>query len=190
MYKNILLPLDGSEAAEEAIPTAIDLARIFDAKITLIQIIEILSLMKEDREDESKILLERGDKYLNLIKERIEDNGGSANVVMETGKPSLKICEHAKHHVDLIILCSHGAGAFESWAVGSVCQKILRHSTKPVLLLKPPIVSPLKGKAVLVVDDEVDILEAVEEHLDMCIVYKASDYNSASQYLENRTLIS
>jgi DNA-binding NtrC family response regulator len=41
----------------------------------------------------------------------------------------------------------------------------------------------LKGKSVLVVDDEEDVLEAVEEILDMCLVQTARDYDSARQYL-------
>lgn len=43
--------------------------------------------------------------------------------------------------------------------------------------------SILKGKAILVVDDEPDVLDTVEEVLDMCLVYKAPDYNSAIQLL-------
>jgi len=43
--------------------------------------------------------------------------------------------------------------------------------------------SPLKDKIILVVDDEPDVLETVEEMLDMCIVYKATDYDIAFQYL-------
>ena len=41
----------------------------------------------------------------------------------------------------------------------------------------------LKGKIVLVVDDEHDIVETIEAVLDMCIVDKAYDYNEASQFL-------
>ncbi|MCD4717874.1 MAG: response regulator [Desulfobacterales bacterium] len=41
----------------------------------------------------------------------------------------------------------------------------------------------MKGKAILVVDDEPDVLDTVEEVLDMCLVYKAPDYNSAIQLL-------
>jgi len=188
MYKNILLPLDGSEVAEEAIPTAIDLAGIFGARITLIQIAEIFPLLKEDREAESKVLQERGKEYLNQIKVRIEENGGSATVVVKTGKPSLEICEYAERDdVDLIILSTHGFGEITSWALGSVSDKVMRHSPKPVLLLNVSRTSPLKGKSVLVVDDDADVLESVEEVLDMCIVHKASDYNTALQYLKNRT---
>lgn len=43
--------------------------------------------------------------------------------------------------------------------------------------------STLKGKAVLIVDDEPDVLEAVAEELDMCIIHKAQNYKTALQYL-------
>lgn len=43
--------------------------------------------------------------------------------------------------------------------------------------------STLKDKAVLIVDDEPDVLEVVEEELDMCIIRKAQDYKTALQYL-------
>jgi len=47
--------------------------------------------------------------------------------------------------------------------------------------------SPLKGKLVLVVDDEPDVLETVKEELDMCIVHTAKDYETALQYLLSYT---
>ena len=47
--------------------------------------------------------------------------------------------------------------------------------------------SPLKGKTVLVVDDEPDVLETVEEELDMCILDKAQDFETALQYLSSYT---
>jgi DNA-binding NtrC family response regulator len=47
--------------------------------------------------------------------------------------------------------------------------------------------SPLKDKIILVVDDEPDVLETVEEELDMCLVHKATDYDTALQYLLSYT---
>jgi CheY-like chemotaxis protein len=47
--------------------------------------------------------------------------------------------------------------------------------------------SPLKDKVILVVDDEPDVLETVEEELDMCLVHKATDYDTALQYLLSYT---
>ena len=46
---------------------------------------------------------------------------------------------------------------------------------------------PLKDKVILVVDDEPDVLETVEEELDMCLVHKAADYDTALQYLLSYT---
>lgn len=43
--------------------------------------------------------------------------------------------------------------------------------------------SPLRDKMILIVDDEPDVLETVEEELEMCILHKASDYETALQYL-------
>lgn len=47
--------------------------------------------------------------------------------------------------------------------------------------------SPLKDKVILAVDDEADILQTVEELLDMCLVHKAVDYNTAIQHLLSYT---
>ena len=47
--------------------------------------------------------------------------------------------------------------------------------------------SPLKDKVILTVDDEPDVLETVEEELDMCILHKAQDYDTALQYLLSYT---
>ena len=47
--------------------------------------------------------------------------------------------------------------------------------------------SPLKDKVILVVDDEPDVLETVEEELDMCLVHKAQDHETALQYLLSYT---
>ena len=47
--------------------------------------------------------------------------------------------------------------------------------------------SPLKDKMVLVVDDEEDVLDSVEEELDMCILHKATDYETALESLLSYT---
>lgn len=47
--------------------------------------------------------------------------------------------------------------------------------------------TPLKNKVILVVDDEPDVLETLGEELDMCLVHKATDYDTAVQYLLSYT---
>ena len=50
-----------------------------------------------------------------------------------------------------------------------------------------PSDSPLKGKVILVADDEPDILETVEEALNMCMIHTAADYDTAFEYLLSYT---
>jgi len=190
MYKNILLPLDCSKLAEESLSTAVNLAKIFGSKISLIHSAETFSLLKDDRETESKILKHQLEKYLNQIKDDIENQGIATNVVLKIGQSvnhGLEICDYARHSdVDLIIMSTHSAGGIASWAIGSVSDKVIRHSPKPVLLLRASTLSPLSDKAILLVDDEPDILDTVEEELEMCQIYKASDYDTAKRYLESQ----
>jgi DNA-binding NtrC family response regulator len=47
--------------------------------------------------------------------------------------------------------------------------------------------SPLKDKIILVVDDEPDVLDTVEEELDMCMIHKATNYDTALQHLLSYT---
>jgi len=188
MYKNILLPLDGSKSAEESIPTALDLAKVFDASIILLQIYEVLPLLKNDREIESRTLRNRAKQYLNPIMKRIQEHGISANVVVREGDPSSGICSYAERSdVDLIILTPQGLGALESLAIKGVSQTILKSAPKPLLLLRAFPVHLLKEKTILAVDDEPDVLETLEEQLDMCVVHKATSFESACEYLKKYT---
>lgn len=185
MYKNILLPLNGSKLAEESIPTALDLAKVFGARITLLQIYEVLPLLKKDREIESRVLRHNAEQYMNPIMKKIQENGISADVVVREGPHSREICNYAERSdVDLIVLTSQGLGALESLAIGSVSQKVLKDSPKPILLLRVFSGDPLKDKTILAVDDEPDILEILEETLDMCVLHTATTFKSACEHLE------
>jgi len=184
MYKNILLPLDGSKLAEEIIPAAINLAKICHATITLMQIAEITALFKYDRKIESEVLKDRAEEYLNQMKRKIEEDGVSVNVVIRTGKPYSEILTYAEQRdVDLIIMSTYGMGGFGRWALGSVSEKVVRHSPKPVLLPRSRSRDLLRGKTILVVDDESDVLDVLEELLDMCEIHKAKSSDTALEYL-------
>jgi len=185
MYKNILLPLDGSTLAEQSISPTIELAKIFGSKIILLQIGEVFPLLKEDRDAEEKLMKERAGNYLDPIKKKLEEEGLSVDIAIKTGKADLEICLFAgRYDIDLVVMSTHGLGGITRWALGSVSDKVVRHSPKPVLLLRPVLENPLKDKVILVVDDEEDVLETVEEELDMCKIHKASDYKTACNKLK------
>ena len=186
MYENILVPLDQSRLAEEAIQPAIDLAKALNSKISLIYVFELLPLLAKDKEIEYAVLKERGEKYLTQIRQKIEESGISSEIVIKTGDPGLVICQYAgTQDIDLIIMSAHGHGNIERWALGSVSDKVLRHSPKPVLLVREVSMDILTGRNILVVDDEPDILETVAEELDICVTHKARDFDTALEYLQN-----
>ena len=185
MYQNILVPLDGSKLAEDGIPEAINLAGLCGAKITLMQVAEITPVLKSDREIETNVLKDRAEKYLGQLKEGIEKEGVPAEIVIQTGKnPYSVIVAYAKENdVDLIMMSTHGMGGFERAGIGSVSDKVVRDSPVPVLLIRSFIKDALRGKTVLAVDDEPDVLEILEEQLDMCKVHKATSYETAIENL-------
>ena len=90
MYHNILVPLNRTKFDEDAIDTAINLAKTYNGNITLIHVFEILPLLKKDREIEYKNIKDKSVTYLNPIKEKIERQkipvqGGDKNRAAGTG---------------------------------------------------------------------------------------------------------
>lgn len=186
MYEHILVPLDGSKVAEEVIPTALVMAEKFGAKVTLINVFEVIPLLPSDKEREYETLRSKGEAYLSGIKGHFAERGIPVSLVLKAGDPALVICQYAdEEDVELIILSAHGHGDIERWTLGSVSDKVLRHSPKPVHLVRSASRDLLRGRTVLVVDDEEDVLESVEEELDMCVVHKASSYEKAVSYLRD-----
>ena len=185
MYKNILVPLDQSPVAEEGIESAINLAKAFGSTVHLIYVFEIIPLLKKDKEAEYQLLKSEGETYLSEIKKRLSEFGVPVETVVTPGDPGMVICEYAeKEDMDIILLSSRGHGEIERWALGSVSDKVVRHSPKPVLLVKSASRDLLRGRTILVVDDEPDVLDVIEEVLDMCIIDKARDHDAAVECLK------
>ena len=190
MYENILVPLDRSEMAEAAIKVAIDMAKAFDGKIKLIHVLEIIPFFPKIMEEQYRIQEAKAKEYFSSITQQIEDSGIIVETVIKTGEPSLVICEYAKRQdVDIIIMSNGGAGRV--WSdrseMGSVAAKVLNQSPKRVLVVRSISNDLLRGRNILVVDDESDILDTIEEALDMCIIHKATDHDSALDYI-NRNM--
>jgi nucleotide-binding universal stress UspA family protein/CheY-like chemotaxis protein len=176
---NILVPLYGTKFDDDAIDTAVRLAKAFDGEITLIQAFEILPLLRKDREIEYKNLKAKSDRYLIPIKENLEKTKIPFKTVVKTGRPGFVICNYAEtNNVDLIVMPVYDrVGA--TIVTGYTAEAIFKHSPKPVLFVREASRDILMGRTILVVDDEPDILDTVEEELDMCIVHKAKTAEAA-----------
>lgn len=126
MFKRILIPLDGSERAERALPVAALLARASGGSIALLRI-------ATGALDAARA---RAADYLAQIAASPELAGISVHAHVRSGAPAQRILEVAREQqVDLIILGSHGETGLKRWVLGSVAQHVTRQSSAPVLVL-------------------------------------------------------
>jgi nucleotide-binding universal stress UspA family protein len=141
MFKHVLVPLDGSARAEQALPIAGSLARATNGKVTLVQAVYPLTRFMEsvgeivlpDILDETEPVAK---EYLEGVatKSGLEDIRTATKVV--TGHPAQAIIEAANEdNVDLVVMCSHGYTGAMRWSLGSIAEKVARYAPSPVFIL-------------------------------------------------------
>ena len=139
--QSILVPLDGSPASEQALPMALDLATRYGAQLILLRVAlrpEIWSLQGapalEDRVDEHKALCL---KYLHEVQSRLDSASLMVSVEYALGNPSHCIVDRSKElGCSLIVMNSHGRDGLTRWLLGSVAEKVVRHASCPVMLVR------------------------------------------------------
>jgi len=138
----ILVPLDGSELAEFALPEALTLAKLPDSEITLLQVMPPIEDLIADGEEfaidqqweRQKIIALR---YLNGICARPEWRTLQTHVAVEMGRPPETILDFAqKHDIDHIVIATHGRTGLGRWVYGSVADKVLRAADRAVVLVR------------------------------------------------------
>jgi len=144
MFRHILVPLDGSERAERAIPVAARLARASGGSITLLRIVvspfepgwqamDSPASMQESLDADQLGVAE----YLAHISAAAVLAGVATSTSVFKGTPATGILSVARsQRVDIIIMCSHGYTAMTRWALGSVAEKVAFHAPTPVLVLR------------------------------------------------------
>jgi nucleotide-binding universal stress UspA family protein len=143
MYKNILVPTDGSELAGKAVKHAITFAKEIGAKITVLTVSMPFRIFSFD----AQVLEDTGAQYAQEMKESrekllggIADTARSAGVACETvalehEHPYQAIIDTARSkNCDLIVMASHGRRGVAAIVLGSETVKVLTHSKIPVLV--------------------------------------------------------
>ena len=146
MFKNILIPTDGSEQSQRAIRAGIDLAKLHGARVTGIHVIPDYHLLiayegafdpvtEERIEEEAKA---RAETYLSFIRKSAADAGVECATVCETSDhPYDAILRTAESNkCDLILMTSHGRKGLAAVLLGSETRKVLTHATVPVLVMR------------------------------------------------------
>ncbi len=145
VLKAIIVPLDGSEVAECALPMAAKLARMFQLEMILFRAYELPASAyygKEtylpDYEQLTAKLREEAAAYLDGKIESLKAEGVEkvSSELMEGPGPD-EIIEYARKSPNaLITMCTHGRSGVQRWVLGSVTEKVVRHSGDPVLVVR------------------------------------------------------
>lgn len=143
MYSHLLVPLDGSERAEHAVPVAERIARTSGSRVTLLQAMSLPLPIGApyDTAALSAYSIEQGEAEAAAYLTRIAGwpllSGLQVETVVKTGAPALAILDTAyEKGVDLIVLSSHGRTGATRWVLGSVAEHVARQSPVPVLVLR------------------------------------------------------
>lgn len=145
MFQKILVPLDGSARAEQAIPVAARIARASKGTVILLAVAtlpnEFHSEEKRHAEVDSPGLMDeklnQAREYLNSVTTMPELADVKTRVEALTGSVAPTIMSAIELlQADLVVMCSHGHSGFKRWVLGSIAQKIVPHSPVPVLLLR------------------------------------------------------
>ncbi len=142
--KKILIPLDGSELAEQALDPALRLASRHGTDVVLASVVSDLPpvpLSAGDGELVSNWLKEeeeRAARYLEEVEKRVNEQypGVSVDTRVELGPVSRTLLAQAEEAgAELIALTTHGRGAWQRAWLGSVADGVIRKAHRPVLLL-------------------------------------------------------
>lgn len=141
MYKQILLTLDGSLLAEQAVPHAIAHADHFEAELILVKVLEPLaknlSLPHRAVKRAEKATRKIAHEYLERLADDIRNKGISVKAVTISGSPHTEIIQFAeRENIDLIVIYSRGQSGLRRWLVGSVADRVARGVSIPVLLVR------------------------------------------------------
>ena len=143
----ILVPLDGSPLAEEALDAATRLAPVWDAELALLQVVvpvvlaSDLALPVPTAYDEELTAMSRkqAQDYLDSLADGLRERGLRATGAAIVGwNPADAILEAARPEgVAMVVLATHGRGGLRRLALGSVADKLVRGADVPVLVYRP-----------------------------------------------------
>ena len=145
--KSVVVPLDGSRLAETVLPPAVDLAKKLSLAIVLTRAYQIPLSAAYGGTD--TLYIPNSDALLNLVREEagayletkvneLHQNGvEKVSSILLVGSGADEIIDLARTTPDnLIAMCTHGRSGVKRWALGSVTEKVVRHSGDPVLVVR------------------------------------------------------
>ncbi len=140
-FTHLLLPVDFEPSSLRALDTAIDLATLFDARLTVVHAWDIpanaypamLSLSPEIWQS----LAEAAEQALTSTVARVRERLPRAEALLLRGPPAFEILSAIERvRADLVIMGTHGRHGIGRFLLGSVAEKVVRASPVPVLTVR------------------------------------------------------
>lgn len=145
MFKHLLLPTDGSAFSEAAARRALQLAKEQEARVTVIHVVpefHVLSyrtsLMEGTREEFLADCRKQAQQFIAEVEKVAREEGVPCDsVVASSDHPYEAIAATAeREHCDLIVMASHGRRGVSALLLGSETQRVLIHTTIPVMIVR------------------------------------------------------
>lgn len=153
MYEKILVPLDGSAFAEQALCHAEKIAEPGKTEIHLLSVAPLLEdhslavvdlypvyVYRDymiDQDQEMERVQHELEGYLDRVSQRLELEGHHVQRIIRFGQPAEEIIAYAEEAgCDLVTMSTHGRSGLGRWVYGSVADKVLRGSQIPILLIR------------------------------------------------------
>jgi len=144
VYSHIVVPVDGSNLSESALPWAYALAKAFESRIILVEALApgeaTAGHWKETEAKTRGAMAEARRKeqaYLTMLEQRL--HGVQTAHSLKSGRPERVIVAEAKRHGDstLIAMSTHGRTGIGRWLVGSVTTKVIHGAPSSMLIVRP-----------------------------------------------------
>jgi len=142
MFKRIVVAYDGSDQAIKALNTAIELAKAFNSKLDVVEVVDTAALLGMGfapiPSDVIAQIYNKAQNDVEQAKKKAQEAGVKdvTSQVLE-GDPATSIIEYAsKNGADLIVMGSRGLSTFKRLVLGSVSSKVVQESRVPVLVVK------------------------------------------------------
>jgi len=137
MYRQVLVPLDGSAFAEATLPLALEISRRTGAGVHLATVLEpVTSFAYEGWEGAA---VEWSEQYLQDVLDRIEGQAGGdiSHAVLNGHTIEMLQSEADAKSVDVVVMASHGRGPLSRMWLGSIADGFVRHTDRPVVIVRP-----------------------------------------------------
>lgn len=142
MFHSVLVPLDGSRIAAQALPYAMALAQACAADITLLSVVappgsRDVGMPRVARREANERTMATTTAYLRSMAATVRARDLTAAITVRHGDPAAAIIDCAADDArTLIVMSTHGRTGWERIRLGSIAQHVLRHATAPVMVVR------------------------------------------------------